>query len=133
MKKQNINAPRITVVVPAYNEEKYLRQTNTFLRRQNYPNFEILVVNNASTDRTEEIAKKHADRVVYEPKKGFYYSMYKGLIEAKGEIVVRSDADNKPEKDWLYFNTDLRYYFYFQFINFSGNPFISGYESISSC
>ena len=61
--------PLVTIGMPIYNEERFLERTLESLRRQDYPNFEILISDNASTDRTGEIAQSIADvdpRVTYE-------------------------------------------------------------------
>jgi glycosyltransferase involved in cell wall biosynthesis len=62
----------ISVVVPALNEEKYVGKCLSSLRAQSYPRelYEIIVVDNASTDRTAEIARGFGVKVVYESQRG---------------------------------------------------------------
>ena len=93
--------PLISVIVPAYNEEKYLPKVLSALKKQTYPNFEIIVIDNNSTDKTPEVAKRYADRVVFEPKQGMISARQRGFFEAKGEIIARTDADTTPPKNWL--------------------------------
>jgi glycosyltransferase involved in cell wall biosynthesis len=52
---------KVSIVIPAYNEEAYLAQTIRSALAQDYSDFEVIVVNNASTDRTEEIARGFAN------------------------------------------------------------------------
>jgi len=95
---------KISVIIPAYNEEKYLRQTLEAILVQDYPDFEIIVIDNASTDRTSEIARSFQSRgvnVFLETNKGTMWACERGRKEATGEIIVRMDADCLPGKDWL--------------------------------
>ena len=82
---------RISVVVPAYNEEKHIG--NLIKRIKKNDIYEILVVNNASTDNTAEVAQKAGARVVLCENKGKGYAMEMGIKEAKGEILIFLDGD----------------------------------------
>ena len=95
---------KISVIIPAYNEENYLRQTLEAILAQDYPDFEVIVIDNASTDRTSDIARSFQSRgvkVFLEKNKGTMWACERGRKEATGEIIVRMDADCLPEKDWL--------------------------------
>jgi len=92
---------KISVVIPAYNEEKYLPHCIKSLNNQTFRDFEIIVVNNSSTDKTAEVAEKFGVRVVYEAKKGVGAARRKGFAQAKGEIIVSTDADCTFPKNWL--------------------------------
>ena len=92
---------KVSVVIPAYNEEHYIGRTLEALLLQDYRDVEIIVVNNASTDRTEEIAKRTGVHVVYEAKKGLLHARERGRVEATGDIIVNLDADCIPSKDWI--------------------------------
>jgi glycosyltransferase involved in cell wall biosynthesis len=93
----------ISVVVPALNEEKYVKQCLSSLRAQSYPRelYEIIVVDNASTDRTSEIAQAFGVRVVYEPVRGAARARHRGVEEARGEIIAGTDADAVVPPTWL--------------------------------
>ena len=93
--------PLVSVVVPAYNEEKYLPQVLPAIKKQTYPNFEIIVIDNNSTDKTSEVARKYADRVVFESEQGMIPARQRGFLEARGEIIARTDADTIPSENWL--------------------------------
>lgn len=92
---------KISVIIPAYNEEKFIGQAISALQKQDHPDFEIIVVNNNSTDNTESIAKSYGVTVVAETKKGTMAACECGRHIAKGEIIVRMDADCIPHSDWL--------------------------------
>ena len=95
--------PLFSVVIPAYNEEKTIAACLKSIISQNFPqkNYEVIVVNNNSTDKTKEIAKEFPVRVINEPKRGYVWAIARGAREAKGEIIVYTDADTKVGKNWL--------------------------------
>lgn len=99
-KKQKIV---FSVIIPCYNEEKYLSSCLKSLLSQDFPKdrYEIVVVNNASNDKTAKIAKKFKVKVVNEPKKGVVYARQTGLKTAKGKYIVNTDADCLVPKNWL--------------------------------
>lgn len=92
---------KISVIIPAYNEEKNLGQTLDAILASDYSNFEVIVVDNASTDKTFETALKRGVKVVREERKGTMWACEAGRRVAKGDIIVRLDADCLPEKNWL--------------------------------
>lgn len=93
----------ISVVVCAYNEEKGIAECINAIKKQSLAggDYEILVVDNASTDKTAEIARGLGARVVSEPHKGIAHARERGSEEAKGEIIVFTDADTKVPDNWL--------------------------------
>ena len=93
----------ISVVVPSHNEEKYIGKCLQSLKNQSLEKskFEIIVVDNASTDKTAKIAKRFNVKVVKEKRLGVGYARQKGLENAKGEIVAFTDADTVLPKHWL--------------------------------
>lgn len=93
--------PLISVVIPARNEERYLPRALKALRRQDYPNFELIVVDNASQDKTASIARAKADKVIYEAEVGLISARQTGFAQARGEIVARTDADTIVPSKWL--------------------------------
>lgn len=95
---------KISVIIPAHNEEHYIGNALTALAQQTFPrqDFEIIVVDNASTDRTSEVAKAGgADTILLESRKGTNQARQTGLENSVGEIVAFLDADCIPEQWWL--------------------------------
>ncbi|HWH99163.1 MAG TPA: glycosyltransferase family A protein, partial [Propionibacteriaceae bacterium] len=94
--------PRFSVVVPAYNEASYLGPTLQALQQQDFRGlYEIIVVDNNSTDGTGEIAAGYGVTVVRETARGVCQARQRGTIEARGEVVVSTDADTVQPRDWL--------------------------------
>ncbi|MEK7539908.1 MAG: glycosyltransferase family A protein, partial [Patescibacteria group bacterium] len=95
--------PFVSVVVPAHNEEGRLGMTLDLLKRQTYPRdkFEIIVVDNNSTDRTAEVARAAGARVITEPHPGVAWAREAGWKVATGEIVLSTDADVQPPENWM--------------------------------
>lgn len=93
----------VSIVIPAYNEEKYIGKTVEKLLTQKHENFdvEIIVANSASTDKTEEIAKELGVRVITTEKHTPAFARQKGIDAAKGEIVACCDADTVVSDQWL--------------------------------
>ncbi len=84
----------ISVVIPAFNEEKSIGKVISEIDKTIVKH--IIVVNNNSTDKTHEIAKKHGAIVVFEKKKGYGYACLKGIEKTKElntDIIVFMDGD----------------------------------------
>lgn len=84
-----------SLIIPALNEGASIGGTIDliFSKNPNKNDFEIIVVDNGSTDNTAEIAKNHGALVVKEPKKGYGNALRRGFASANGEIIVMGDAD----------------------------------------
>jgi hypothetical protein len=96
--------PRVSVVVCAYNAADTLEDCLSSLDRLTYPDYEIILVNDGSRDRTSEIGRSHPRvRVVDTPNAGLSAARNVGLAEATGEIVAYTDADTRVDRDWLSF------------------------------
>lgn len=90
-------AKKISVIIPAHNEEDYIGLTLDALARQTYPHFEIIVVANGCADRTAEIALKSCHRIVVLSDKGLGVARNLGAKLACGEILLFLDADTLLE------------------------------------
>ncbi|RDI92548.1 glycosyl transferase [Thermosipho africanus Ob7] len=92
---------KISIIVPVLNEEKILENTLKSIINQSYKNFELIVVDNGSTDRSVEIASKYTNNVLFESKKGSIHAMSKGFKNATGDILVTCDADSIYPENYL--------------------------------
>ncbi|MCB9802585.1 glycosyltransferase family 2 protein [Candidatus Nomurabacteria bacterium] len=103
----------ISVVIPAFNEEKVILQTLTevkFFLLKNYQSFEIIVVDDKSTDRTLDLLENFSEIKLLKNQKnhGKGYSVAKGVKAAKGEWILFMDADNSTKiKELNNFKPDL--------------------------
>lgn len=88
-------------MIPAFNEEVYIEDCLKSLKNQKEKADEIIVVDNNSSDKTVEIAKKFKVRIVKEPRQGISYARNKGFNAAKYEIIARCDADTRVPKNWI--------------------------------
>jgi len=105
MKQPTDGASRVavSVVIPAYNEEGYLVRCLAALGQQTYPaeRFEVVVVDNGSTDATAEIARRHRARVVVQPRKGVARARQAGFEAARGQVIASTDADTVVPSFWV--------------------------------
>jgi glycosyltransferase involved in cell wall biosynthesis len=92
---------KISIVIPAHNEESSIEATLRAAVNQDYPDFEIIVVDNNCTDKTAEIATRMGVKVVSEKNKGTQWAREAGRKIATGEIIANIDADCLPDRDWL--------------------------------
>ncbi len=96
---------KISVVIPVFNEEKYIGQCLKALNQQVIKPDEIIIINNNSTDRTLEIINQFKNqlpiKIINEKNQGVIFARNRGFNEAKGEIIVRTDADTQQSKNWL--------------------------------
>lgn len=90
--------PKISVIMPAYNAEKYIEEAIDSILGQTFEDFEFIILNDCSTDRTEEIILSYDDpRIVYlknEQNLGVAATLNRGLEVAKGKYIARMDADD---------------------------------------
>lgn len=92
---------KISVVIPAYNEEKYIGRTLESLKKQTYKPYEIIVIDNNSEDKTGKIAKSMGAKVVFEKEKSIGAARKRGFQETKGDIIASTDADTILSPNWL--------------------------------
>lgn len=99
----DMTKPIISVVMPVYNGEKYLREAIDSILNQTYNNFEFIILNDGSTDKTEEIILSYDDtRIVYvknEENLQIVKTLNKGVSLAKGKYIARMDADDVSQPD----------------------------------
>lgn len=88
---------KVTVLMPVYNAAAYIAEAVNSVLVQTYTDFELLIVNNSSTDDTIAVIKSFADtriRLIEETQQGIAFALNKGLSEARGEYIARFDADD---------------------------------------
>jgi len=94
-----------SLIIPAFNEEKYLEKTLTKLKNLNYERYEVIVVENGSTDQTLAIAHQHKNQKikVLQSPKGVSLAKNKGIeqISKQSDYTIFLDADTILEKDFL--------------------------------
>lgn len=100
---------KISLIIPTYNREKYLRQALTSFFNQSLDKnlYEIILVDNNSSDNTKEIVLDlfketgHKCRYVFEPRQGLHHARNRGITEAENDIIVFGDDDIKADTYWL--------------------------------
>ncbi len=91
----------VSFIIPAFNEEKYiLRTLRSIARQKTNLKYEIIVVDNGSTDRTVELAKRYA-RVIHQKEKGIAATRNLGAKHAKGRLLIFVDADTYLPRNYL--------------------------------
>jgi glycosyltransferase involved in cell wall biosynthesis len=92
---------KISLVIPVYNEEKYLQACLDSIMQQEVMPDEIIIVNNNSTDNTLNIAKKYPVKIIHEKTQGITPTRNKGFNQAQFDVIARTDADSIVPKDWI--------------------------------
>ena len=96
--------PKISVVVCNCNGGRFLEECLRSLQRLHYPDFEIIVIDDGSTDGSREILESFEGvRIHYQENLGLAVARNRGIAAAAGEIVAFTDADCVADQDWLYF------------------------------
>lgn len=96
--------PSMSVLIPAFNEEKVLARTIETVIEATYPDKEIIVIDDGSSDRTHQIARSYSDRgvtVIHRPNGGKAIALNHGILFARGAIIVIVDADSQICKNTL--------------------------------
>ena len=101
--------PKISVVVACYNAGRTLQPCLDSLRVLNYPYYEVIIVDDGSTDITPQVASLYREfRCVKQPHLGLSVARNTGIASAKGEIIAFTDGDCRADEDWLrYIVSDL--------------------------
>jgi glycosyltransferase involved in cell wall biosynthesis len=102
---QDMKAPKVTVLMPVFNGEKYLKQSIESILNQRFRDFEFLIINDGSSDGSLEIISSYTDSrirlVSNETNKGLVYALNRGLELASGEYIARMDCDDISKKSRL--------------------------------
>jgi len=92
-----MRSPRVTIVVPVYNGAVYLGETLESLLTQSFTDFELLVINDGSTDASGDIVRSFKDdriRMIVQENGGLCHALNRGIEEAKGSYIARNDQDD---------------------------------------
>ena len=94
--------PLVSIIIPCYNHGAYLSDAIDSVLGQTYPNLEIIVVDDGSTDETKRVAARYGDKIVYvwQHNQGLCAARNRGIDESHGTYVGLLDADDMLEKDY---------------------------------
>jgi len=98
--------PKITVLLTVFNGEQYLSEAIDSILCQTFNDFEFIIINDGSSDKSAEIAERYAQKdsriiLIHQKNEGLTKSLNKGLSLAKGEYIARMDADDISEPERL--------------------------------
>lgn len=99
-----MTSPRVSVLMPVYNGERFLREAVESILNQTFTDFEFIIVDDGSTDGTKAILDSYTDprivRLEHSTNQGLVAALNRGLHAARGEYVARQDADDisDPER-----------------------------------
>ncbi|MFA5247552.1 MAG: glycosyltransferase [Candidatus Micrarchaeia archaeon] len=91
----------ISVIIPTYNEEKYLPRLLKAVSRCEHDDYELIVVDNHSKDATVKIAREQGCQVFKRKERGIGFSRNYGVMKSHGDIVAHLDADSIPCDNWI--------------------------------
>lgn len=96
---------KISVIIPAYNSSKFIKRVVTSVLLQTYENFELVIVDDCSTDNTVELVESFTDNrikiVKHQENTGAGVARQSGLKEATGEFIMFIDSDDYVKDDFL--------------------------------
>ncbi|MEW6295030.1 MAG: glycosyltransferase [Candidatus Diapherotrites archaeon] len=92
---------KVSIIVPVLNEEKTLEKCLKSVKGNSYKDKELVVIDNGSTDGSQKIAMKYADKFFIEKRKGIVFAKNLGIKKASGDFIAFTDADCVASKDWL--------------------------------
>ncbi|MGA2176618.1 MAG: glycosyltransferase [Verrucomicrobiota bacterium] len=96
--------PKVSIVVACYNGGRTLQPCLDSLTRLNYPDYEVIVVDDGSTDITPQVASLYKNfRTLSQAHQGLSVARNAGLFASQGEVVAFTDADCRADEDWLYY------------------------------
>lgn len=101
---------KISIIVPVYNGEMYIKKCIDSLINQTYKNIEIIIINDGSTDKTMNICKTYSDKriiLINNSNHGVSYSRNEGIKKSKGDYITFIDADDWIEKDCIEKNINI--------------------------
>lgn len=93
------NTPVLSVLLPVYNSERYIKEAVNSILNQTFKDFELIIINDGSTDKSSDIINNLVEkdpriRLISRENKGLVYSLNEGIEQARGEFIARMDADD---------------------------------------
>ncbi|MBT3408638.1 glycosyltransferase family 2 protein [Candidatus Woesearchaeota archaeon] len=94
---------KVSIIIIVYNEEKYIKKCLDSIFNQTFKKFELIIVNDGSTDKTSQIIKnyKHKIKFVQIKHSGYSSARNKGIKHAKGDLIFFTDADCIVDNNWI--------------------------------
>ena len=121
-------SPKVSVVVATYNGARTLKSCLNSLAHLNYPDYEVILVDDGSTDDTKAIAQLYPNvRYLWQTNHGLSVARNTGIAAATGEIVAFTDSDCRADEDWLYYL--VRELLTGEFIGVGGHNFLPPEDS----
>ena len=98
--------PRVSIILPVYNKEEYLDTTLSLLISQSFQDWELIIVDDGSTDNSSKIVRKYAlsdsrIKIISQENRGVSAARNQGISNASGEWIWFVDADDVPNKEFL--------------------------------
>src|SRR4028119_1061372 len=95
-KLSSATTPRVSVIIPVYNCDRYIQEAIESVLNQTYSDYEIIVVDDGSTDNTRSVLEPYFHRIhyIYQENQGASAARNRGLQEARGKFVAFLDADD---------------------------------------
>ncbi len=96
--------PLVSVIIPAYNAATYISEAINSVLSQDYKNFKLIIINDGSTDNTEEIIKSYTDNRIHymsQHNKGLAATHNTGIKQSRGEYVIKLDCDDMMKSDFI--------------------------------
>ena len=93
--------PRFSIIVPVYNTEKYLKRCLDSISKQSFTDYEVIIVNDGSTDNSSNIISKYPYKVINQENQGLSMARNNGVKVSSGDYLIFLDSDDYIEKDLL--------------------------------
>jgi glycosyltransferase involved in cell wall biosynthesis len=95
--KQDEKYPKISIVMPSYNQGQFIKRSNLSVINQNYPNTELIIIDGGSDDDTVDILKKYDEYIAFwvsETDRAQSHAINKGIDRSTGELITWLNADD---------------------------------------
>ena len=93
--------PKFSIIVPVYNVEKYIKNCLDSIEKQTFKDYEVIIVNDGSTDSSMDVVKDYDFKIINQKNKGLSAARNRGVKEASGEYLLFIDSDDYIDKDLL--------------------------------